>query len=306
MKMESYATTIAVTRTAKDVFNAITDVRNWWSKDFEGGSRNLNDEFVINHPGLHYSKQRVAEFLPGRRMVWLVTDSNLSWLKNKEEWTGTRMIFEINGDGENALLTFSHEGLSPDKECYEACSKGWNIVIEGWLRHFISFGRPSEEMEKAAEIRNRHFEEKSESKNYHKAITVAASPADTMKKISEVNGWWKQDFTGSAQNLNDQFTVPFGDPAYVDFVVSELVPNKRVVWKVLDCYLPWFENKKEWNGTEVVFELSEKDGRTSIDFTHVGLVPAIECYQVCEKGWNGHVDTLARFINEGKGLGGEW
>jgi hypothetical protein len=69
--------------------------------------------------------------------------------------------------------------------------------------------------------------------------------------------------------------------------------------------LPWFQDKKEWNNTEVVFELSEENGKTTIDFTHIGLVPEIECYNVCEKGWNGHINTLVQFINEGKGLAEE-
>ena len=84
-----------------------------------------------------------------------------------------------------------------------------------------------------------------------------------------------------------------------------------MVWKVTDCYLPWFQDKKEWDNTEVVFELSEENARpndlagrskTKIDFTHIGLVPEIECYDVCEKGWDGHINTLVNFINEGKGL----
>ena len=303
MTMESYATAIEVARPAKDVFNAINDVTKWWSRDFEGSSTKLNDEFIINHPGLHYSKQKVVELIPGTRVVWLVTGSNLSWLKdNKEEWTGTKMIFEISGERGNTSLAFRHEGLSPEKECYEACKRGWDIVIDSWLLHFISFGKPSEEMEKAAEIRDKHFGDRPVSKDFHRSITVNVSPGEAMNKISQVNRWWKQDFSGSAQNPGDRFTVLFGDPSFVDFVVSELVQNKKLVWKVTDCYLPWFENKKEWNGTDVVFVLLEEDGKTTIDFTHIGLVPEIECYEVCEKGWNGHIDTLGRFIDEGKGL----
>ena len=139
------------------------------------------------------------------------------------------------------------------------------------------------------------------SKNYHRTITVNASAEEAMKKISQVNLWWKKDFSGSAEKLNDKFTVPFGEPSFVDFVVSEFVPDKKVVWKVTDCYLPWFQDKKEWNNTEVVFELSEENGKTKIDFTHIGLVPEVECYDVCEKGWNGHItESLVKFINEGK------
>lgn len=138
--------------------------------------------------------------------------------------------------------------------------------------------------------------------NYHRTITVNASPEETMKKISQVS-WWKKDFKGSAKKLNDKFTVPFGElngeSSFVDFIVSELVPSKKVVWKVTDCNLPWFKDKKEWNNTEVVFVLSPENDKTRIDFTHVGLVPEVECYQACESGWDVHViRDLVKFINE--------
>jgi hypothetical protein len=148
-----------------------------------------------------------------------------------------------------------------------------------------------------------------ENENYHKSIIVNISAEQAMKKISQVNLWWKKDFKGSAEKLNDTFTVPFTEPSFVDFIVSELIPDKKIVWKVTDCYLPWFRDTKEWNKTEVVFQLSEESpddtiGRSStkIDFTHIGLVPEVECYDVCEKGWNGHINTLDQLINEGKGL----
>jgi Activator of Hsp90 ATPase homolog 1-like protein len=145
-----------------------------------------------------------------------------------------------------------------------------------------------------------------ENKNYHRTITVNASSEEAMKKISQVNHWWKHDFSGSAEKLNDKFTVPFGElngeKSFVDFVVSEIVPNKKSVWKVTNCNLPWFKDKTEWNNTEVVFEISAANDKTKIDFTHIGLAPGVECYDACEKGWDGHVtNSLVSFINEGKG-----
>jgi hypothetical protein len=139
-------------------------------------------------------------------------------------------------------------------------------------------------------------------KNYHKSIIVNASAEEAMEKISQVNRWWKNDFKGSAEKLNDKFTVPFGDSSFVDFCVSQFVPGKMTVWKVTDCFLPWFQDKKEWNNSEVVFELLEENGKTKIDFTHAGLIPELECYGVCEKGWEGHINTLDQFINKGVGL----
>jgi|SRR6185437_1483850 len=139
-------------------------------------------------------------------------------------------------------------------------------------------------------------------KDFHLVITVDATPEETLKNISQVNKWWAKKVKGKAEKLNDKFTVDFGE-TFVDFQISELVPGKKVVWKVNDCNLHWINNKKEWNGNEVVFELSSEKNKTKIDFTHIGLVPSAECYSDCEVGWTGHItDSLVSLINEGKGM----
>lgn len=139
-------------------------------------------------------------------------------------------------------------------------------------------------------------------KNFHTTIKVNASAAEAMKKIAQVNLWWAKKFTGKAEKLHDKFSVHFGE-TFVDFQISEFIPDKKFVWKVTDCNLDWINNKKEWNGTEVVFEISEMKDSTQINFTHVGLVPGVECYDDCEVGWNGHItNSLVKFINEGKGM----
>ncbi len=141
-----------------------------------------------------------------------------------------------------------------------------------------------------------------EKKNFNRTIKVNASAAEAMKKINQVNKWWAKKFSGKAEKLNDEFTVEFGD-TFVDFKITELVPNKKIVWKVTDCNLHWINNKKEWNNTNVAFEISEKENASQINFTHIGLVPGVECYNDCEAGWNGHItDSLVKFINEGKGM----
>ncbi len=136
--LESFNTTIEVTKSPDYVFSCLREVPKWWSKDFEGSSAKLNDEFVIHHPGAHYSKQRLVEVIPGKRIVWLVTESTLSWLQNdRHEWIGTKMIFEIKADGAKTLLHFTHEGLVPDKECYIRCEQGWTMIITERLFNYI-------------------------------------------------------------------------------------------------------------------------------------------------------------------------
>lgn len=141
MNSHSYSATIAVANTPQDVFDHLTEVSKWWSKDFEGESTKLDDEFIICHPGRHYSKQRLTEVIPGKKLVWLVTESELSWLeKDKAEWTGTKMIFELIAKGDKTLVHFVHAGLVPEKECYDRCAQGWDRVIKEWLYNFIVSG----------------------------------------------------------------------------------------------------------------------------------------------------------------------
>jgi uncharacterized protein YndB with AHSA1/START domain len=141
---DNYTTTIEIVKFPEDVFKAITtDVSKWWGgNDLKGNSTKLNDEFVIHHPGAHYSKQKLVELVPDKKIVWLVTDSKLDWLqKNQQEWTNTKMIFEITTKNNNTVLHFTHEGLVREMECYEMCSGGWKMVITDWLFDFINDGK---------------------------------------------------------------------------------------------------------------------------------------------------------------------
>jgi len=141
-----------------------------------------------------------------------------------------------------------------------------------------------------------------EKKNFHRAMTVNASPVEAMKKISRVDGWWAKKFKGKASKLNDEFSVHFGD-TYVNFRISEHVPDKKITWLVTDCNLHWIEDKKEWKGTEVTWMLASKGDKTEIDFIHKGLTPASECYESCKPGWTHHLnDSLVKLIDEGTGF----
>lgn len=139
MKNQNYTATIEVAKSPQEVFNHINDVSKWWTKDIKGNSTQLNDEFFISPECGHYSKQKLMEVIPGKKVVWLVTDSKLDWVeKDKHEWNNTKIIFEIIPKGDKTVLHFTHEGLTPEKECYAECEKGWNMIIKDSLFHFIT------------------------------------------------------------------------------------------------------------------------------------------------------------------------
>ena len=73
--------------------------------------------------------------------VWLVTESNLSFTKNKSEWTGTKIIFEISELNNKTQVRFTHIGLVPTVECYRDCSNGWTELIQKSLLSLITKGK---------------------------------------------------------------------------------------------------------------------------------------------------------------------
>ena len=136
-------------------------------------------------------------------------------------------------------------------------------------------------------------------------MVVNASAEETLKRIAQVDLWWAKKFSGKASELNDEFSVYFGGPAdtFVDFKISEFIPGKKIVWLVTDCNLHWINDKKEWKNTEVIWTLTEKDGKTQVDFVHKGLNPEAECYESCKPGWTHHLkDSFVKLVNEGKGF----
>src|SRR5665213_3205046 len=123
------------------------------------------------------------------------------------------------------------------------------------------------------------------------SITASISAAEAIKKISNVSEWWGVTFSGSAEKQNDKFTIKMGGDSFFDCTVAELIPYKRVVWLVTDCYMPWISDKKEWTNTKMIFDLTESNGETTLNFTHEGITPNVECYKLCKPGWTHWITT---------------
>jgi hypothetical protein len=147
MTSSDFTATFTVDRTPEEVFAAINDVRGWWSGEIEGSTDRLGDEFTYRYKDVHFSKQRITEFVAGEKVVWLVLDSYLQFVEDKTEWNGTTISFEVGETGGKTEVRFTHVGLVPDYECFDACSSAWGFYINTSLRNYIAMGegRPNEE-----------------------------------------------------------------------------------------------------------------------------------------------------------------
>jgi hypothetical protein len=132
-------------------------------------------------------------------------------------------------------------------------------------------------------------------------VVVDQTPNEAFDAIANVSAWWAKSFKGHAKNVNDTFSVTFTE-TFVNFEIIEAIPAKKAVWLVTDCNLHWLTNKKEWEGTQVVWDIARVGNTTEIVMTHEGLVPESECYDDCSVGWTGHIkSSLYKLLSEGIG-----
>jgi hypothetical protein len=138
---QNYTTTISVNQTPKQVFDAINNIHGWWSEEIEGHTDKLGAEFEFHYKDLHRSTHKITELVPGRKVVWHVSDARINFVKDKSEWNGTDIAFEITRKGNKTELRFTHVGLVPATECYGDCPGAWGFYINDSLPSLITTGK---------------------------------------------------------------------------------------------------------------------------------------------------------------------
>jgi len=138
--------------------------------------------------------------------------------------------------------------------------------------------------------------------HYITTFTVDQTPEEAFAAINNVRGWWSQAIEGDTDRLGAEFKYHYQDVHRATFKITEFVPDQKVVWHVLDNYFNFVQDKSEWTGTDVVFEIAGRGDKTEVHFTHVGLVSAYECYDVCSNAWGSYItSSLRNLIARGKG-----
>lgn len=141
MKKDGFTTSFTVEESPAEVFAAINNVRGWWSGEVTGETDKLGAEFTYRYGKMHKSTQKITEFVPGKKVVRHVTDAELTFVKDRNEWIGTDIAFEIAKKGGKTEVRFTHVGLVPAFECFGGCSGAWGTLVGENLRNLITTGK---------------------------------------------------------------------------------------------------------------------------------------------------------------------
>ena len=287
MTATDFTTTISVDQTPEEVFKAINNVGGWWSENIEGRTDKPNSDFIYRDKYLT-AKMKITDF-SRQKIVWDVIETHNEFFKNKNEWDGTKIVFEITPKtGNKTELKFTHLGLVPQSECFPVCANSWDFFITTSLKSLIETG-------KGKDI-------STDENSYTTAIMVDQSPGEVFKAVNNVRGWWSEEVEGKTDELHAEFFYHYKDVHLAKMKIVELIPNEKIVWFVKDNYFNFVEDKTEWQGTKIVFDISKKGSKTQLVFTHHGLMPEYECYDVCKDAWTSYIQgSLKNLIITGKG-----
>lgn len=141
MTTQDFTTSITVDQTPDEAFAAICEPRGWWSRAIEGTTDKVGGEWTYRYGADHTCKMRVTALVPGKNVVWRVLENRFSFTKDKSEWVGNEISFDISKKGNKTEIRFTQVGLVPEYECYDICSTAWTSYVKGSLRNLITKGK---------------------------------------------------------------------------------------------------------------------------------------------------------------------
>lgn len=141
-----------------------------------------------------------------------------------------------------------------------------------------------------------------ESKSFNATIAVSKTGLEAFDAIRNFRGWWSEEIEGNTDKINETFFYHYKDIHLCKVKLIEAIPGKKLVYLVLDNEFNFIEDKSEWVNTKLIFEIKPQGTTTEVRFTHEGLIPEYECFEVCNEAWSGYIkNSLKNYIETGKG-----
>ena len=105
MKTKDYTTSFTVDQSPEEVFDAINNVRGWWSEEIDGRTDQLGAEFKFHHKDAHRSAHKITEFVPGKKVVWQYWTARLTLSKTRP--SGTALTLSSRSPGRTTRPNFA-------------------------------------------------------------------------------------------------------------------------------------------------------------------------------------------------------
>src|SRR4051812_33212154 len=141
--------------------------------------------------------------------------------------------------------------------------------------------------------------------HYQQTLALRAPPAAVYAALTTpagLHGWWTDD-CDVATEAGAELRVRF-DATHKEMRIEHLEPGREVRWLCVGAHIAVgkLAARDEWVGTRLVFRIAaEGDGRSRLEFEHIGLVPEIACYGMCSDAWRHFLGSLQQFVETGRG-----
>ena len=300
---EDFKTSFSTNATPQQVFDAINNVRGWWSENIEGETDQLDSEYSYHYQDVHLCKMKITEFIPNRKVVWHVLENYFKFTKDESEWKDTDIIFEIAEKDGKTELKFTHKGLVPEYECYNICHDAWTHYIQQSLKDLITTGKgsptPKESDDDNTETDSLEKEKllkESTTKSIYHRLLIKAPVEKVYEAITTqkgLSGWWTPE-TIAKSEVGSIMKFSFSD-YQKEIKIEELKPYSKVRWLCLKAF-------PEWIGTTLTFELEPHAKGSVLFFHHDGWKEYSNEFASCSYDWALFFRSLKFLCETGKGF----
>lgn len=299
MKSQDFITIMEIDTTPQQVFDAVNNVRGWWSENIEGETGKLNGEFLYHYQDIHRCNIKIIEMIPGEKVVWHIVDNYFSFTADNGEWKDTKVIFEITERNGKTRLTFTHQGLVTSYECYQICHDAWTHYVQDSLKSLILTGQgkatPKEIIEEESPQEQQIVE--SDTKSICHRLLIEVPVEIVYRAITEQDGlaaWWTPD-TIAKQEVGSRLRFGFGPDYFKEMTVTKLVPYSLVKWICIQAF-------EDWIGTTLTFELEPHKKGCVLLFHHDGWKAYTPEFASCTYDWGLFFRSLKSLCEKGKGF----
>ena len=143
MKAGSYNREIIVNVHPEIAFHALTqEIGEWWGA-VDRGIGQVGDEFsVFFESDRTRWTFRVNDLQPDLSIDMECIEADHRYGSDdasiREEWLGTTLRWRLEAMGQRCRISFTHDGLVEELECYEICVSGWDHFFLGNLQEYLN------------------------------------------------------------------------------------------------------------------------------------------------------------------------